>query len=152
MKTKRQKGLALIELMMASVAATIVVVAAGTILFVGHTYWNKAWTKANLQRDASYAMLRMSRLIRAAKSAQPDSDGKALTINTEAGQTRFFTVAEDEKLTLKAETDVVTSMNDKVQDLQFNVDGNKVTIDLTLKEGDLQTHSVSTVMVRNYGG
>ena len=152
MKTKRQKGFTLLELMMASVAATIVVVAAGTILFVGHTSWNKAWTKANLQRDASYAMLRMSRLIRAGASAQPDSDGKALTINTEAGQTRFFTVAEAEKLTLKAEADAVTSMNNKVQDLQFNVEGNKVTISLTLKEGDVQTHFVSTATMRNYGG
>ena len=155
MKTKSQKGLTLIELMIAIVAGTILVLAAGIVLFIGHTSWNKAWKKVNLQREASYAMLSMSRSVKAATSAQVEDDGKAVVIYGDGDSIRFSHVvdANDNDLTYQIGLEQPqTIINGKVEYLQFNVQGNKVTIDLKLKEDDVQTHFVSTVMMRNYGG
>jgi len=155
MKTIRQRGFTLVELMVATLASIILVLATGMLMSIGHNNWNAAWKRANLQRDASYAMLRMSRPIRAGTSAQVEADGKGLKVYTEGGWMRFFVAPGASRLTLKSETGVnapETILDDKIEYLQFNVTGNTVTIDLKLKEDDLQTHFVSTIMMRNYGG
>ena len=160
MKTIRQRGFTLVELMVATLAGIILVLATGMLMSIGHNNWNAAWKRANLQRDASYVMLRMNRPIRAGISAKVDADGKGLRIYTEGGWMRFFVAQGASKLTLKSEIgsdahETITSetiLDDKIEDLQFNVTGNTVTIDLKLKEDDLQTHFVSTIMMRNYGG
>ena len=155
MKTKTQKGFTLVEVMVGIIAGAIVLLAAGTALVAGQTFWSKAWAKANLQRDASYAMLRMSHSIRAGNSAQVEASGKGLKIFNEGDWVRFFLSPATDKFTLKGEngeTNFETILGDNVQDLQFNVTGNTVRIELKLSEDNLQTHFVSTVMIRNYGG
>jgi len=155
MKTIRQRGFTLVELMVATLASIILVLATGMLMSIGHNNWNAAWKRANLQRDASYAMLRMSRPIRAGTSAQVEDNGAGLRIYTEGSWMRFFVAPGVSKLTLKSEIGTNTPetiLDDKVEDLQFNVTGNTVKIDLKLKEDDLQTHFVSTIMMRNYGG
>jgi len=147
------------ELVFATAAGTIVIVAAGIIMFVGHTSWNRAWRKVNLQRDAAYAMFIISRSIREGTSAKLENDGRELWLYTDEGWMRFHVVLGADKLQLKCEKEIettaqnlVTILDDKVEDLQFNVEGNKVTIALKLNKDGMQTHSVSTVMMRNYGG
>ena len=160
MKTIRQRGFTLVELMVATLASIILVLATGMLVSIGHNNWNAAWKRVNLQRDASYAMLRMSRPIRAGTSAKVEANGTGLRIYTEGGWMRFFVAPGVSKLMLKGEigsdTDGTISsetiLSDNVEDLQFNVTGNTVTIDLKLKEDDLETHFVSTIMMRNYGG
>ncbi len=105
-------------------------------------------------------MLRMSRPLRAGISAKVEADGKGLRIYTEGGWMRFFVAPGASKLMLKGEigsdTDGTISsetiLSDNVESLQFNVTGNTVTIDLKLKVDELETHFVSTIMMRNYGG
>ena len=80
MKRKRQKGFTLIELIITTFTGSIVIVAAGMILFFGQKTWNSTWDRTNLQRDASYAMLRMVRDIKAWASAQEEDSGNALKI------------------------------------------------------------------------
>jgi prepilin-type N-terminal cleavage/methylation domain-containing protein len=157
-KTKSRKGFTLIELIVAIVASAIVVLAAGIVIVIGQTSWNQTWKKVNLQRDASYAMLRMSQSIKAATSAAADVNGPVLNIkikdpNTGTIKTITFSyVADTNNLQCQIGGQPQTIINGEVKDLQFNVAGNTVTIDLSLKEDDAQTHFISTVMMRNYGG
>jgi len=157
MKRKVRKGFTLIELTIAMFTGTIVIVAAGMILFFGQKTWNSTWDRANLQRDASYAMLSISRPIKAGTSAQVEGNGEGLRIynDNEGSWKRFFVVPGASKLTLKGEivggNSSETIIDDKVEALQFNVTGNTVSIELKLRENNLQTHFASTVMMRNYG-
>jgi len=154
MKRKGQKGFTLIELIIAIITGTIVILAAGSILFFANRYWSNAWKKTNLQRDASYAMFRISRAIQAGKSAQLEGDGKGLRIFNEGGWMRFFVTPGASMLTLKGDVggSAGTILENNVEALQFNVEGNKVTINLKLKQDNIQTHFASTVMMRNYYG
>jgi prepilin-type N-terminal cleavage/methylation domain-containing protein len=153
MKTKRQKGFTLIELMIAVMAGVVLILAAGMVLSIGHTFWNKSWEEANLQRSASYALLIMSHSIRAATSAQEEAGGTALIIHKQGtSDIRFSYVEATNELRSQFGAQPETIINDKVEDLQFNVEGKKVTIDLRLQKDNAQTHLVSTVMMRNYGG
>ena len=159
MKRKRQKGFTLIELVIAIFTGTIVIVATGMILFFGQRTWNSTWNRTNLQRDASYAMLKMTRDIKAGASAQVEDSGKGLKIFNGGDWVRYFTASGAAMLTLKSETGGIsyttslsqTVVKDNVEAVKFNVTGNTVTIDLKMKEYNLETHFASTVMMRNYG-
>jgi prepilin-type N-terminal cleavage/methylation domain-containing protein len=153
-KTKSQKGLTVIELMIAVMAGAIVVLAAGIVIVAGQTSWNQTWKKVNLQRDASYAMLRMSHSIRAATSAEKSPNGRVLYIPKQSNPSITFSyVADTNNLQCQIGGQTQTIINGEVKDLQFNVVGNNtVTIDLSLKKDDAQAHFKSTVMMRNYGG
>jgi prepilin-type N-terminal cleavage/methylation domain-containing protein len=153
-KTKSQKGFTLIELMVAIMVSAVVVLAAGIVIVIGQTSWNQIWKKVNLQRDASYAMLIMTRSIQAAKSAEKSSDGRVLYIPKQSDPNITFSyVADTNNLQCQIGGQTQTIINGEVTNLQFNVVGNNtVTIDLSLKKDDAQAHFVSTVMMRNYGG
>ena len=157
MKRKVQKGFTLIELTIAMLTGAIVIVAAGMILFFGQKTWNSTWDRVNLQRDASYAMLRMSRSVKAGSSAQIEGSGEGLRIynDKEGSWRRFFVQPASNNLMLKSEivggSTTETILDDTVEALQFNVTGTTVSIVLKLREDNLQTHFASTVMMRNYG-
>ncbi len=157
MKRKRQKGFTLIELLSATIISAIVIAAAGSVLFYGQRSWNNTWKRVNLQRDASYAMMRMTRPVKAATSAKLEADNKGLRVynDLEGSWRRFFVQPASKNRTLKTgivgENVTETILDGKVEDVQFNVNGTTVTIELKLREGHLQTHLVSTVMMRNYG-
>ncbi|MGA1980457.1 MAG: prepilin-type N-terminal cleavage/methylation domain-containing protein [Sedimentisphaerales bacterium] len=155
-KTKSPKGLTLVELMTAIATGLIVLLAAGSVMLIGQTSWNDAWKKVNLQRDASYAMLRMSQSIKAATSAEKSSNGRVLYIPKQSNPNITFSYVAD---TNNLQCQIVgehlqTIINGEVTNLQFITDPNKhtVKIDLSLKKDDAQAHFVSTVMMRNYGG
>ena len=157
MKRKVQKGFTLIELTIAMLTGAIVILAAGMILFYGQKSWNSTWKRVNLQRDTSYAMQRMSRPIKAGSSAQIEGSGEGLRIynDKEGSWRRFFVQPASNNLMLKSEivggNTTETILDDTVEALQFNVTGTTVRIELKLREDNLQTHFVSTVMMRNYG-
>ena len=157
MKRKVQKGFTLIELTIAMLTGAIVIVAAGMILFYGQKSWNSTWKRVNLQRDTSYAMQRISRPIKAGTSAQIEGSGEGLRIynDKEGSWRRFFVQPASNNLMLKSEivggSTTETILDDTVEALQFNVTGTTVSIVLKLREDNLQTHFVSTVMMRNYG-
>ncbi len=154
MKRKRQKGFTLTELIIATFTGAIVIVAAGMILFFGQKTWNSTWDRTNLQRDTSYAMLRITRDIKEGVSAEVEDGGKSLKVYKGADWVRFYTEAGTKMLSLKNQTSGGGSeiiIDDNVQDVQFSVTGSTVTIDVKMKEDNLQTHFASTVMMRNYG-
>jgi Tfp pilus assembly protein PilV len=147
---KRQKGFTLLELTITIFTGAIVIVAAGMILFFGQRTWNSTWDRTNLQRDTSYAMLRMSKDIKAAASAQVEDGGSALKVFNGSDWVRFYSASG----ALKRETSGGSSqtvLEENLEALQFNVTGSTVTIDLRMKDYNLGTHFASTVMMRNYG-
>lgn len=156
-KTKSQKGFTLVELIMAITAGTIVVLAAGMVVLLGQSSWNDAWKKVNLQRDASYAMLRMTRSVQAAADANVPSafGGRALYIPNQSNPSIIYSyVQATSNLQCQVGGQSETLINGKVGNLQFDVNdvSNTVTINLILVDDNVQTNFVSTVMMRNSGG
>ncbi len=154
MKKQRQKGFTLLELTITMFTGAIVIVAAGMILFFGQRTWNSTWDRTNLQRDTSYAMLRMTKDIKAAASAQVEDGGQGLRVFNGTDWVRFFTASGGSMLALMRETSgggSQTVLEDNMEAVLFNITGSTVTIDLKLKEYNLGTHFASTVMMRNYG-
>ncbi|MDD5063455.1 MAG: prepilin-type N-terminal cleavage/methylation domain-containing protein [Phycisphaerae bacterium] len=152
MKTKSRKGFTLTELLVGIIASAIIIFATGIIIVRGQTFWNEAWKKVNLQRDASYAMLVMSQSIKSAADVKLEAGGKAIRVTDAAGNTTRFQLNNgQDTLQRQVVPGPPSAIVDDVQNLQFNVDdvNDTVTIDLGLQDGDVQTYFVSTVMIRN---
>jgi type II secretory pathway component PulJ len=152
MKRKVHKGFTLIELIIAAFTGSIVILGAGTILFFGQKTWNSTWQRASLQRDASYAMLRITRPLKSGRFAELKDGGDTLKIYRETDWINFSIDRANNNLNCTVEgASARTILKGIVEDLQFSITGNTVRIELRLREGNLQTHFVSTVMMRNYG-
>jgi len=153
MKSKRQNGFTMVELMVAVITGLIVILAASIVGVTGHKSWNQAWERANLQRDASYAMQRINQSVKAGISAKVLPDVKSVRINRENGWERFYFVPCTSSIMYQFEGhEPITIIDGKVEDIEFDVQDSMVGIELELKQDNLQFHLISTVMMRNYGG
>lgn len=154
MRGRHRKGLTLVELALVTVIGAIMILATGIVLWSGQILWNKGWSKVKLQRDASYALNRMSRSIRGGSSAELESTGKGIKIiYREAEWIRFFLDESTNDIKCEVEgREPETVINDNIETLGFSIEGNKIRIDLKLKKDNLQDYVLSTVMMRNYGG
>ena len=150
MKAIKYKGFTLLELMVAMMTALIVVLATGMVMSMGHRNWNQGYKRANLQRDADYAVLKMSHWTKRANSAVVTDNGNTLTLNSRDGWTRIFFVngsLESQRQDRMPET----ILKNKVKDVTFTVNNNLVGIDLVLTKDELETNFVTSIMMRNYG-
>ena len=153
MKTKKRNGFTLIELMTGMVAGMIVLLAAGSVLIVGNRYWDKAWDRVHLQRDGSYAMLKIGRSIRGGISAELESGGKGIKIYRQTNWIRFFLDGGNNDLKCEIEGGTPqTVVESNIADIEFTLDANRVDIGLKLGKDNFHNHFVSSVMMRNYGG
>jgi Tfp pilus assembly protein PilW len=155
-KTKNRQGATLVELLVVVVITMIVLLSVGSGLVAGNRCWNEAWKKVNLQRDASYAMNIISRPVKEATSVTvPEDDDSVLTIDNYGGGRTTFSLASDTPETNRLQRQFAESNPHKiignVEDIVFNVDGNRVRIFIRLKQDDLEVALASTVMMRNYG-
>ena len=151
-----RRGMTMVELLVVVIIAMIVFLSIGSGLVTGNKYWNEAWKEVNLQRDASFAMNIITRPIKEATNATvAEDDDSVLTIKNLNGGNVTFSLASDTPETKRLQRQFEGYNPQKiignVEDLQFNVDGNKVRIYLRLKEDDLQLSFASTIMMRNYG-
>jgi len=150
-------GLTLIEMMVAIGAACIVLLAMAIILVFGQRSWNRTLQQANLQRDASYAMLKMGRELRAGAKAQLEDSGRVVRI-TDSNDvwTLFRFVPGQNQLRYQLEgEDEQTLLDDVVEGVTFVVDPNTgmtVTVDLELQDGTCETRMKSTTLMRNHAG
>jgi type II secretory pathway pseudopilin PulG len=150
-KPRRAAGFTLIELVVAFSIACVVFFALATILVFGQRSLNRGWEQANLQRDTSYAMLKMKQSIRGAIGAALDDDGNGVKIFHAAGWIRFWWLPGPKDLLYQLEgEDQQLLLDGVVENVNFEVDGSKVTIDLGLEKNNYQTHILSTTMMRNY--
>lgn len=152
---RSRAGLTLIEMIVALGAACIILLAMSSILVFGQKSWNRTLQQAALQRDASYAILKMARSIRAGTTAQPpDESGQSVKVFNDAGWTLFWFDPSQNQLRYQLEGEQEQTLLDGiVEDATFVVDPNTnrtVTIDLELKDGTCETRLSSTVLMRNY--
>lgn len=138
-KTNSQKGFTLMELLIAAAAAAILILAAGTVIVTGQTSWNRTWEEVSLQRDASYAMLLITRSTQKAISAT--TTGSVLNVTTKddfgvAHTIIFSYIPDTNNLQVQAGGLTQTILSGEVKNLQFGLNGNnQVTIDLSLQKG-----------------
>ena len=153
MRKRIKKGFTLIEVMFAIAASAVLILATGTLLVGAHSSFSGSWTKVQLQRDASYAMSRIARSIREGESVNLEAGSKSIRVDQEADWVRFaFNPGRDSLERYDPGGGPETILEGTVESLRFNVVGNTVMIDLTIKQGDLQNHFISTVMLRNSSG
>lgn len=151
MKTK--KGFTLVEILITIMVASILIVSAGIVLAGGHTIWNNGLKRANLQRDASFAMLKINRLIRQGHNAVLEDDGKSLKITNESSWIKFYHDENADNLILEAQDELpVTIVEGTVDKLEFKTQPKIVTVTLTLKQDNYEIAYISTVMMRNFEG
>ncbi len=150
MKKKNKKAFTLVELLMAMLAGAIVILATGTAIKSGHTYWDDAWTKANLQRDATYMMEVLTGPIRMCNWAETENNGTSIKLHSDGTWTRYYWDQDDNtvKKQLEAEDPEIVLYN--VTGLSFTVQVTKVTMSITVSKGSEQSSLDTTVMIRNY--
>jgi hypothetical protein len=150
---KRKNAFTFLEVMVATVAGLVLLLGTATVLACGQAFWNQALRKANLQRDAFYAMLGITRTIMVGNSAVAEDGGEAIRITGQTGWARFYVEPETEHLKFEVQGRTpLTLISSRVQNLRFIVLGSKVEIDLTLVDDAFQVRFVKTVMMRNFGG
>ena len=152
-RAKKQDGFVLIEVVIAMGISLFVLLAVGGVLAAGHTRWNNTWGKVNLQQDGSYVMHELSKTIKEAASATVGNNGKKIQIyDTDGNWVKYVFNRNNKQLRYKPQGQSTLILIDGyVEDLRFNVEDNKVGIDLTLKTDDQEVHLDSTVQMRNYG-
>ena len=150
--TKRD-GFVLIEVVIAMGISLFVLLAVGGVLAASHTRWNNTWGKVNLQQDGSYVMHELSKTIKEAASATVEDDGKKIQIyDTDGNWMKYIFNQSNKQLRYKVQgQSTLTLIDGYVEDLRFDVEDNKVEIDLTLKIDGQEVHLDSTVQMRNYG-
>jgi hypothetical protein len=152
---RRAAGLTLIEMVVAFSAALIVFFATGIMMVFGQRSLNHGWEQANLQRNASYAMLRIKQSIRAGTLAQLDEDGRGVKVYRPAGWIRFWFVPAQRDLRYQLEGEEErTLLDNMVESMTFEIDSDShktVTVGLELQKDNCEARILSTTLLRNYG-
>lgn len=86
----RRSGFSLIELLIASVAASVLALTAGTMLVYAWMSWRDVQEGIEMQRDASLALSWMRNRVWAAGDDEVTVSGNALYIQTESGLSGIF--------------------------------------------------------------
>lgn len=91
MKTNRQKGFSLVELMIGIVAAGILALTAGTLLASVYKGWARSMALADLERDAAVAIHTLDLAVRGATNAA--WDGATLTVYWPTNAPKIFSTS-----------------------------------------------------------
>ncbi len=155
-KLKNRAGLTIIELMVAMISASLVVLATGSILMFGQRSLNRQWQHVNLQREVSNTMLEIKHTIRGANKALLEAeDGLAVRIYNSAGWTRYMFSPETKSLLYqKQDQEEQTLLDGLVESASFVIDSttnSTVTVTIKLQQGEYQAQATSTINMRNYG-
>jgi type II secretory pathway component PulJ len=154
-KLKNRAGLTIIELMVAMVSASLVVLATGSILIFGQRSLNRQWQHVNLQREVSNTMLEIKHTIRGANKALLEADGLTVRIYNSAGWTRYMFSPETKSLLYqKQDQEEQTLLLGLVESASFVIDpttNSTVTVTIKLQQGEYQAQATSTINMRNYG-
>jgi Tfp pilus assembly protein PilW len=150
---KNRAGFTVVELMVGLSAALIVFFATAIMMVFGQRSLNRGWEQANLQRDASYAMLKVKQAIRGGVMAQLDGDGNGVKIYHAAGWIRFWYVPAHKDLRYQFEGEEERTLLDGVvSSATFAIDpvtSKTVTVGFELQSGGSETQMSSTTLMRN---
>ena len=145
----------MVEMIVALASACIVILATSIIIIYGQRSLDQGYQQMNLQRDASYAMLKMKQSIRGATQAQLDEDGNGVKIYHNTEWIRFWFVPGTKNLLYQLEGEEPQELlGGIVESATFAIDSvkqNTVTVYLGLKNDDCEAQTSSTIMMRNHG-
>lgn len=166
--TKRQTRLALtlVEMLVAMIMVTIILSAAAVTMIYGQRAIDSEWEQAGIQRDASYAMLKMKQAIRGASQARITGDGKGFKVYKDGQWTKFKYVPGVKDIRYKVLQDGEEWEDYDIEDPEANtlIDGiaesvcfsidpstnSTVAISFYLKKGQFETQISSSVTMRNF--
>ena len=116
---KRYKGMTLVELLVAAVITTIVILGVGTVMASGYKSLNRGFKRVDLQRDASYAMFVFSLPVKEATGAAIEEEGSKLIIDNRDGtQTIFFHDSDTKELKKQIDENEPHILIKNVEDLE----------------------------------
>lgn len=148
-----KRGYSLIELLAAALAASVLVLTAGTMLFYAYDAWDENHAAVNVHRDGRHAMDMLTRAIRAASFVQilTAENGNLVIDNTVgAGTTRFWLTGRD----LMYDPDTATGGNevlvaDAVRTFNVGSSATAITIQVQLDRDDEAIRFDSVTAFRN---
>ena len=131
---KGKAGFTLVELLVAAIAASVLAITAGALLYAGILNWMKDRASMQLQGDALFTMDIFSRAIRPASISDVTRADTVLTIGKKSFYRAGNTLYYDPDITLSGnETAIVPN---KVTNLSFTKDlvMHSVTVNMTLTD------------------
>ena len=141
------KGFTLVELMVAIIILSIVVLSVGMILTSSWRFWNNGWQQVGVQRDASYAFSRIEKVVRAGSSAVVLGGGSGLQVTSNSITNTFQLNGNVLQLITGSTTENIVS---GVQNnTPFSILGNTVTAELILQNGNSGTDFRTAILLRN---
>ncbi len=138
MRADQKRGLTIVELLVAMVAASILALAVGAIMYYSYRGWASVQSVGNMERDGSLAMQAVAKEVRGAASS-----------NVAAVASRFAKVGD--KLRYTRAGNSMDLVQQGVQSFTNIVSANKVTVVLNLSEptAGVTMSMTNVVMTRN---
>jgi prepilin-type N-terminal cleavage/methylation domain-containing protein len=144
-------GLTLIEIMVALGIGSIIFLATALIMVPVQRSWDRTMHLADVQRDASVAMLAMKRSIRIATRAELDNDGFGVKIYRNTGWIRFWYEPQQKNLRYQFEgQDEQMLLHGIVENMTFGVANGSVTVNIVLNKDSCTARLATTTTMRNY--
>jgi len=143
-----KKGFTLIEIMITTIIAAIVIIGLGYIVLITQRYWIKGGREADLQRDITLSMDWMKRILRDGEAVNISNGGSSIEIeNTREGwKKRFYRQGNNLIMETGGKTEVVV---DDLTNLDFSWGVRDIGINLTLSKYNRQLTANSAVTLRN---
>jgi len=150
MMLKKKNGFTVVEIMVALVIGSVIMMVAGTLLYQSYVHWADNVVDVDLQRDATFAMDLMARAVRQSTSSQVTvaGGGEALT----AGITSFVLNGDGDTIIYTPDTTDPNPINlatDRVNTLSFTLNADTVDIQFVLQDGARSMTVNSEIAFRN---
>ena len=150
-KQANRTGLTLREIIAALSIGVIAFLATSLIFVSAQKSWERTMEHANIQKEASFAMLAMKRSIRIGTQAKLDDNGLGFKIYRSTGWIRFWYEPEQKNLRYQFEgQDEQTLLSGIVENATFGVSDNSVTVGIVLNKNSCGARLLSTTTMRNY--
>jgi prepilin-type N-terminal cleavage/methylation domain-containing protein len=146
-----RQGLTLIEIIIAISIGSIIFLATALIMVPVQKSWDRTMMRANVQRNASFAMLAMKRSIITGTRVELDADGEVLTVHRDTGWIKFRYEPTEKTLLYQFEgQDEQTLVLGTVEAANFYVNNNSVTVNIELEKDGYVARLLTTTTMRNY--
>ena len=146
----RTHGFTLVEVMITTIAGTVMMLAIGGTLRSSHMFWYDAHQRLCGERDGTHLMYCINRVIKQGASALVQNSGQGLKVFDSSGFTTIYLNSGTVYVQPEGESAQILWQN--VHNLAFSL--NKQAVDMTLQLAPTEKNRVhlSTTVMRNNGG
>ncbi len=143
-----RKGFTLIEIMITTIIAAIVIIGLGYIVLTTQRYWVKGGREADLQRDVTLSMDWMKRVLRDGEKVDISDGGTSIEVENvrEGWKKKFYRDGNNLIMETGGKTEVVV---DDLTNLDFSWGVRDIGVNLTLSKYNRQLTASSAVTLRN---